>query len=184
MKKSLYFLVLLSLLTSCFNDSLQNREALEILKKEYKNPCAQQLISSSQSNWDEYNTILKNASDLEDKGYVKISVRQMSGDIFFPAYTLLNIEVVGKGNDYLVGNDTSRNRKSYAVATPEITNIIGISQDDNTATVRFSYTYTPTPLHSIRISSSKRNSKVPECTSGTLEGEVTLRKFDTGWTIE
>jgi len=184
MKKTLYFFAFLPLIIGCSNNKLEHTEALGILQQEYKNSCTQEIVEHYRSTNNNYNHIYNSAMSLRDKGYVTLKERHKQANHYTGAWTDLDIYLTKKGKGLLFKRGSSFRSSTYNVAISKVIDIIGISQNENQATVRFNYTYEPTPLYTIRKSLDINSNSNKDCVSGSIETEVIFKKFDNGWKME
>lgn len=180
MKKVLFGIITLIFLSSCSNDNLTSAVALEILKNNYKNNCYQDLAGGRYYWYGSYYQRVKNSAEmlkkiknLKQKGYINSYEEIFDGrDLKFYYSNKIN-------------NFKKNNSKNiYEVAKSEVTEVIGVSNNEsnNTATVRFKYILIPNDLYEVRKNyqkSSKDNCKLRE-----YEQEVEFIKYDTGWKIK
>lgn len=184
MKKTFYLFAFLPLIISCSNGELKHTEALEILQQEYLNSCEQEIVEHYLSTNKNYNVIYNNAMSLRDEGYVTLKERHKQANHYTGAWTDLDIYPTEKGKSFLVRKGSYSRGAKYKIATAKVIDVIGISHNENEATVKFSYTYEPTPLYTIRASLDINRNNIKECASGSLEGQVVFKKFDSGWKME
>jgi len=182
MKKILSFSLIsfiLFNLVSCGNDKLTNEQAMEILKRDYKEVCFSELrtkgILDRFKNTKEkksYKLFMSNSKELENLGLIKLSIRNRQN-----LYTSYQESEIKFNNRAKIKYQIKHNKA--IVANAEVMEIIGISQSDKseTATVRFKVDFKPTPFNKIKYSNNK-------CVIGTIEKEIELKKFDTGWKIK
>lgn len=113
-------------------------------------------------------TILQN---LESKGLVR-SIENRQNHIKF--------NISNKANEFKKANS----KDSYLIAKSEVTEIIGIANNENsgTAIVRFKYKLKPTDLYKIRY--YYKNQNKDNCKLQENESELEFIKFDTGWQIK
>lgn len=165
------------------SDKLSNEIALEILNNNFSNNCYQKLLGGKYSyngtfekridkyknnRVQEFLTILQN---LESKGLVR-SIENRQNHLKF---ILSN-----KTNEFKKANS----KDLYLIAKSEVTEIIGIANNENsgTAIVRFKYKLTPTDLYEIRYYYNNQNKD--NCKLQEYESELEFIKFDTGWQIK
>ncbi len=157
-------------------DKLDNQTAMAILQENFKRNCKQKLWIGKDTHRGRFRDKqkLKKLEDLYSQlandGLLTI---KDYGDFFQGQFTSKGLSTFGINNIY---NDR------VTVARTEIVEIIGISQTDADATVRFSYRYAPTRVYDMRqyINDPGKDN----CPNGILEEKIQLKRYDTGWLIE
>jgi hypothetical protein len=171
----------------CTNQKLTKENALEILKRDFKEKCYQGLISDniyyygnyyqkvSKSNEEDIAEIHSYIMELKKQGYVT-SVEDK------PRY--MQFTLTSKGKRYQ-SSKKDRIGKLFEVATSEVVEVLGISENKNTGTaiVKFRFKYKPSPFYNIRRYKYKYMHK-DNCKDPFYEHEVEFRKFDDRWEIK
>lgn len=158
------------------SNKLSTEVAMAILQKNFEKKCKQKLWIALDTHRNRFDDRQK-LQDLEQI-YKKLQQQGLLtikdyGDFFQANFTNKGLSKYGIRNIY---------KDQVTVAQSEIVQIIGISQTDNDATVRFSYRYVPSELYNMR-----RHFNYPKkdnCPNGIIEEKVKFKKYDTGWLIE
>ena len=168
------------MLTGCSSNSLTNAEAETIIKANYPELCyTEHLIDS-------YDVILGRPTRhakwiapiekfLKDGGYISM-LREDNPNIGVVKYTMIPTQKA---------NDLARGGKKFPIAQTDFVELIGISQKENEAVVRYKVIRSKTPfypLHTMYYKGSKKTAS--DCPEEEFEVDVTLIRFDDGWKIK
>jgi len=179
MKKIIYLLAFLPLFFSCSSDTLTNTEAAEIIKTEYPTFCfTTKLInrySSYQGRFDKKSKHIKGIADrLKNQGLISINIEQIT-----PASINYTMVLTQKAKDLGYGD------KKFGFAQRDFVEIIGISQTENEAIVRYKMKRTKTPFYDLHEAYYYTwNNYTLECPPKEFEKDITLIKFDDGWKVK
>lgn len=172
--KNVSLLITLCLIFVGCSSKLSNDDATKIISSNYPSFCTSNriitqayfLAGQNNNNVQEKYDIMRK---LEDEGLIKINMKT-SGLSSYP----------DKIYTYELSNDAKQKYNGQiALTSNEFLKIIGISQTDNEAKVRYKVKSIKTPLY---ILHNKYNGKY-QCFETEWEEDVTLTKFDTGWQI-
>jgi DNA-binding PadR family transcriptional regulator len=175
------------LMSFCSNQKLTKENALEILKKDFKKKCYQGLISHNTyyygNYYQEIDKYQKNSlaeiqnvlMDLRKQGYIS-DIQDKERKIRFT--------LTSSGKRFQ-SSKKDRIGKLFEVATSEVVEVLGISENKNTgrAVIKFRYTYTPSPFYNLRRYKDKYTQK-DNCANTSYEEEIEFRKFDDRWEIK
>jgi len=168
-------LLSLSLLSSCGNPKLTNEEALVILQSEYKNDCFGTVRGKiNNSNENNYLETEKVFLYLETLGLAHITYKDVAG------YSRYFTEISWKPTEECKNRYLQRGTNLYHTTKAQVTEVIGISHNDeaNTAIVKFAYSLEETPFYKIKIPNYNT------CELADFEEEATFVRYDTGWNMK
>jgi len=178
MKKSLFALCTITLMSSCSTQSkLDNGTALKILQDNFHQFCKNDTKDYINSHYDGsgFNAYESYFNELNEQGLVKLEKNTYKHN----GITSIKIRPTNKAkSEYEAGPGWS----SFSVATTRLIpkEIVGIShqEDGNKAVVEFKADWEPTPFYNIQLSRNRCSLE-----KGTVL-RANLIRFDTGWQIQ
>ena len=180
MKKLTYLFAIVSLLfiTSCDNNKLTNEIAIEVISKVYPFHCTSfnriQGISiginpdESSSSYNKKMKELNIFKELESQGLIKINL--ITSGLPSNPHKDYSFELTQKA--------IKKYNNKIALTSIEFSEIIGISQTENEALVKYKTKSIPTPFYNLQTWSRV------DCKESESESEIILVKYDTGWMIK